>query len=62
MKRFGSPQILLFFITLLFSSAAFAQAVPWFDDAPLPADQPPEAVSADATPYRATGCGDNRTY
>src|SRR5438270_6429592 len=49
MKRFGSPQILLFFITLLFSSAAFAQAVPWFDDAPLPADQPPEAVSADAT-------------
>ena len=49
MKRFGSPQILLFFITLLFSSAAFAQAVPWFDDTPLPADQPPQTVSADAT-------------
>ena len=45
MKKFGSPKSPLFLIPVLFSGAAFAQAAPWFDDIPLPADQPPPIVT-----------------
>jgi hypothetical protein len=41
MEKSGSRESLLLMIALLFSSAAFAQAAPWFED-PLSAGQLPK--------------------
>src|SRR5437879_5186135 len=49
MTRLDSKRGLLFLATILFSSAVFAQALPWLDDPPAQTGQPQAASGEEAS-------------